>query len=58
MRQDGHLIKFNERSMLKISALFEHDGDTCFIRIGGERKAIRDRDAAASSEDGERHSNP
>lgn len=58
MRQGDDLIKFNERSMLKISTLFEHDGDTCFITIGGERKAIPDRDAAASSRDGNRHSNP
>lgn len=58
MRQDGHLIKFNERSMLKISALFEHDGDTCFIRIGEAYKAIRDRDATSATKDGEGDANP
>jgi len=44
LRGDNVLIKFNELSMLKISRLFEHDGDTCFITIKGERKAIPEMD--------------
>ena len=44
LRGDNVLIKFNELSMLKISRLFEHNGDTCFITIKGERKAIPEMD--------------
>jgi len=44
LRTGKALIKFNELSMLKISRLFEHDGDTCFLMIKGERWAIREKD--------------
>ena len=40
LRRGKALIKFNELSMLKISRLFEHEGDTCFITIKGERTVI------------------
>jgi len=50
LRNDKALIKFNELSMLKISRLFEHDGDTCFITIKGERTAIPAMDDEALPE--------
>jgi hypothetical protein len=40
MRDGSELIKFNEISMLKISRFFEHAGDQCFLRFGGQRIAI------------------
>jgi len=48
LRRGKALIKFNELSMLKISRLFEHDGDTCFITIKGERTAISETDVGLS----------
>ena len=50
LRGDNVLIKFNELSMLKISRLFEHEGDTCFITIKGERTAIPAMDDEAFPE--------
>lgn len=50
LRRDKALIKFNELSMLKISRLFEHEGDTCFITIKGERTAIPAMDDEAFPE--------
>lgn len=40
LRSDQALIKFNELSMLKISRLFEHEGDACFLTMKGERWII------------------
>jgi hypothetical protein len=48
VRENKELIKFNEPSMLKISRLFEHDGDICYITIKGERWAIPEMDDEAS----------
>jgi hypothetical protein len=50
LRRGKALIKFNELSMLKISRLFEHEGDTCFITIKGERTAISEMDGSSSPE--------
>ena len=50
LQRDKALIKFNELSMLKISRLFEHEGDTCFITIKGERTAIPAMDDEAFPE--------
>ncbi len=50
LRKDQALIKFNELSMLKISRLFEHEGDMCFLAIKGERWIIPEVHDDASPE--------
>jgi len=58
VRMNQERIKFNELSMLKISRLFEHVGDTCFIMVKGKRKAIPEMDDDASHGCGDGPKNP
>ena len=53
VRKNKELIKFNELSMLKISRLFEYEGDICYITIKGERWAIPETDDNALHDDGD-----
>jgi len=37
---DEERVKFTDRSMMKIAALMEEEGDDCFVRVRGKRYLI------------------